>query len=154
MRTLLTRILDAQPNVRVLFLSKRDANNTALEAAYPGRVEVKWLAHAEVAQALAICDQGIMVREHTITNQVASPTKFAEYLRAGLPVIVSEGIGDLAELVTRDRLGQVHRPNGPLPRLERTSASERERLTEYALAHFSKRTFDGEYRALLHRLNP
>ncbi|HMZ49562.1 MAG TPA: hypothetical protein PLP28_11330, partial [Flavobacteriales bacterium] len=39
----LTRVLDAQPDVQVLFLSKRDVNNSTLEAAYPGRVQVKWL---------------------------------------------------------------------------------------------------------------
>ncbi len=150
----LSGVLDAQPDVHVLFLSARDEHTDALVRKYAGRVEVKWVGTDQVAATLRRCDHGLLVREDRITNRVASPTKFAEYLHAGLPVIVSEGIGDLAELVTRDRLGQVHRPNGPLPRLERTSASERERLTEYALAHFSKRTYDGEYRALLHRLDP
>ncbi|MBX7130963.1 MAG: hypothetical protein K1X58_16715, partial [Flavobacteriales bacterium] len=85
----LTRVLDAQPDVQVLFLSKRDVNNSTLEAAYPGRVQVKWLDHAQVSAALAECDLGIMVRERTITNQVASPTKFAEYLASGLRIITN-----------------------------------------------------------------
>jgi hypothetical protein len=63
LKRMLTHVLDTQPNAHVLFLSKRDANTTALEAAYPGRVEVKWLEHAHVGKELATCDYGIMIRE-------------------------------------------------------------------------------------------
>ena len=149
LKELLTRVLDAQLNVRVLFLSKRDANNSALEAAYPGRVEVKWLDHAQVAQALATCDFGIMVRERTITNQVASPTKFAEYLSNGLRVITNEGLGDFSELVRRDDLGIVLRDGERLPLLMPINRAERERLMRFATEHFSKQCFDPQYRALL-----
>lgn len=145
----LIRVMDAQPDVHVLFLSKRDANNSALEAAYPGRVEVKWLDHAQVAQALATCDYGIMLRERTITNQVASPTKFAEYLSNGLKVITNEGLGDFSELVRKEDLGIVLRDGEPLTLLTAVGGHERERLSRFAKERFTKRSFEPQYRALL-----
>ena len=146
---LLRQVLDAQPNVHVLFLSKRDANNSALEAAYPGRVEVKWLDHAQVAQALATCDHGIMVRERTVTNQVASPTKFAEYLSNGLKVITNEGLGDFSELIRSEGLGVVLGETDLLPTLATVSAEERTRLMTFAHARFRKETFREQYGRIL-----
>ncbi|MBK9276190.1 MAG: hypothetical protein IPM49_16845 [Flavobacteriales bacterium] len=149
LKPLLIQVLDAQPNARVLFLSRRDANNGALEAAYPGRVEVKWLDHAQVAAALAECDHGMMVRERTITNRVASPTKFAEYLSSGLRVITNEGLGDLSELVARHDLGVVVEAGKPLPALKQVSPAERQRLRAFALQHFTKQAHDASYRKAL-----
>jgi len=148
LKSLLTQVLDAQRNVHVLFLSKRDANNSALEAAYPGRVAVKWLDHAQVAAALAECDYGIMVRERTITNQVASPTKFAEYLSSGLRVITNEGLGDFSELVQAHDLGLVVEEGRPLPELKQVERSERQRLRAFALQHFVKDAYGKAYTAL------
>ena len=149
LKGLLTHALDAQPNVSVLFLSKRDANNSALEAAYPGRVEVKWLDHAQVAHALATCDYGLMVRERTITNQVASPTKFAEYLSNGLKVISNSGLGDFSELIRSEGLGVVLEKNDPIPPLAPVPSEERTRLMSFAQARFRKETYDAPYRRLL-----
>jgi glycosyltransferase involved in cell wall biosynthesis len=39
----------------------------------------------------------------------SSPTKIAEYLAAGVPVLTSAGIGDVDELIERDRVGVVLR---------------------------------------------
>ncbi len=44
---------------------------------------------------LNAADCGVMLREADIVNKVASPTKFAEYVCCGLPVLVSRGIGDI-----------------------------------------------------------
>lgn len=149
LKPLLTRLLDEQPKVQVLFLSKRDGNNSALEAAYPGRVEVKWLDHAQVAEALAGCDYGIMVREKTITNRVASPTKFAEYLSSGLRVITNADLGDFSALVAAHDLGLVVEEGKPLPALNPVTRAERERLRAYALQHFTKKAHDASYRRVL-----
>ncbi len=149
LKGLLTQALNEQPKVHVIFLSKRDANNTALETAYPGRVQVKWLDHSEVAAALSECDYGIMVREATITNEVASPTKFAEYLSNGLRLITNEGLGDFSELVRRESLGIVLKKGEPLPLLEPIDRMERERLMRFAKEHFTKAAFAEQYRGLL-----
>lgn len=147
---LLTDILDAQLDTSVLFLSKHDANNEALMRRYPGRVEVKWLTTDAVAAELARCDVGILVRENTITNRVASPTKFAEYLAAGLPVLISNDLGDFSELVRQHDLGHVI--HDALPSITQPSLDERARLKRFALDHFTKQAHDRSYRILLDRL--
>lgn len=149
LKPLLTHALDAQPEVHVLFLSKRDANNSALAAAYPGRVEVKWLDHAQVAGELAKCDYGIMVRARTITNRVASPTKFAEYLSSGLKVITNEGLGDFSALVKAHDLGLVVEEWTPLPMLGPTSVNDRGRLSSFAIRYFTKEAHKRSYQNLL-----
>ncbi|QQR85765.1 MAG: hypothetical protein IPJ76_14310 [Flavobacteriales bacterium] len=145
---MLTQVLDTQPEVSVLFLSKRDAHNTQLEQRYPGRVEVKWLEHSQVQVALNACDYGIMLREDTITNRVASPTKFAEYLRSGLRIIAGEGLGDFSELVKEERLGVVLDKSGNVPLLEPTPNEERARLRALAEARFTKGAYADEYLAV------
>lgn len=56
---------------------------------------------------LAAADVGLLLREDSPVNRVASPVKFAEYLAAGVPVIISEGVGDYSDLVAREQLGAV-----------------------------------------------
>ena len=65
------------------------------------------LPHLEVPAYLAAADVGLLIRESSLVNQVASPVKFAEYLSCGVPLIVSEGIGDYSNMVKAMRLGCV-----------------------------------------------
>jgi glycosyltransferase involved in cell wall biosynthesis len=50
-------------------------------------------------------DVGFLLRERLILNQVASPTKFAEYMLCGVPAFVSAGIGDLDDIVRYQKVG-------------------------------------------------
>lgn len=59
----------------------------------------------EVFKFLNASDYGILFRENTIMNNVASPTKFAEYILCGLPVLITEGIGDYSEYAITHNLG-------------------------------------------------
>jgi glycosyltransferase involved in cell wall biosynthesis len=59
----------------------------------------------EVPFALKAGDVGLLLRASEPVNEVASPVKFAEYLAAGLPVILTAGIGDYSELLVKHRLG-------------------------------------------------
>ncbi|MDQ3101430.1 MAG: glycosyltransferase, partial [Bacteroidota bacterium] len=111
----------------------------------------RWLPHAQVHGVLAACDIGLLVRSRSVTNEVASPTKFAEYLHAGLPVLISENIGDLSELVQKDRLGWVHSPPGLLA-LKKASAHERYRLKQFSREHFTKGAYRAQYERILDRL--
>lgn len=60
-----------------------------------------------VPEYLCACDVAILLRRRSIVNRVASPTKFAEYLLCGLPVVISDELGDASELVNRERIGVV-----------------------------------------------
>ncbi|MFT3885248.1 MAG: hypothetical protein QM724_07410 [Flavobacteriales bacterium] len=153
LRGLLDGWLAADPRVRMLFLSAQAPEIEALKARYPGRVFDRWVRPAEVHGLLEACDHGLLLRADTLTNRVSSPTKFAEYLAAGLPVIVSPGIGDFSALVERERLGRVVRAGETSPVPGPTPAHERERLQRYARERLSKSAFDAEYRRLLNVLS-
>lgn len=60
---------------------------------------------AEVPRWLVASDLGLMLRDTTETNRVASPVKFGEYLAAGIPVVVSPHLGDCTRIVTDHNLG-------------------------------------------------
>ena len=63
------------------------------------------VAQHQVYDHLAAADCGFLVREPSLVNRVASPVKFAEYLSVGLPVLISEEIGDYSVQVKSNRLG-------------------------------------------------
>jgi glycosyltransferase involved in cell wall biosynthesis len=88
------------------------------------------LPHDQVAPALQRAHAGLLLRRTTPVNQVASPTKFGEYLAAGIPVILTEGIGDFSEMSTSQRLGLVL--NSKFLDLDEIPAVEIERIIEFA----------------------
>lgn len=51
----------------------------------------------EVRNYLCTADFGFLLREDSVVNNVASPTKFAEYLMSGVPAILTHCIGDYSE---------------------------------------------------------
>jgi glycosyltransferase involved in cell wall biosynthesis len=61
----------------------------------------------EVPAFLAAADVGLLIRQPSLLNRVASPVKFAEYLASGSPVLLSPGIGDYSDLVERESVGHV-----------------------------------------------
>lgn len=140
--------LAADTTRRMLFLSQDHEVIDRLKAEFPGQVERHWIRHDEVRAALLACDYGLLLRDARVTNQVASPTKFAEYLSVGLPVLISPDVGDFSAMVERERLGHIVVPGTELPALAPIPAV-RQRLMEYAAARFTKEAFDTEYRTLL-----
>ena len=70
-------------------------------------VTVTSVPHEQVPELLMAADVGLLIREDNIVNRVAAPTKFGEYLACGLPVLVSEGVGDTAEIVSSREAGWV-----------------------------------------------
>lgn len=71
------------------------------------RVKVLSLRHSEVPKYLPAGDIGLLLREKSDVNRVASPVKFGEYLAAGTPVLISPDVGDYSELVAKEGIGVV-----------------------------------------------
>ena len=55
----------------------------------------------------SIADYGYVFREQSVTNQVASPVKVAEYLSCGLKVLISENLGDYSSMIKENDLGRI-----------------------------------------------
>ncbi|ALZ64270.1 putative glycosyl transferase [Bacillus cereus] len=63
------------------------------------------LPHSEVPKYLMASDLGYIVRRDNIINQTAFPTKFAEYLACGCPVVVNKEVGDYGKYVSEKNIG-------------------------------------------------
>jgi len=84
----------------------------------PRDVQVIKVPHGEVPGYLCAADVGVLLREDTLTNNVAAPIKFHEYMCCGLPCIISENIGDTAKLLKNGHAGIIIDSKRGLPTLD------------------------------------
>jgi glycosyltransferase involved in cell wall biosynthesis len=66
---------------------------------------VKKVLPGEVPKYLKAADAAISFIKECYSKQSSSPTKIAEYLASGLPVISNSGIGDVDALIRGERVG-------------------------------------------------
>jgi len=59
----------------------------------------------EVPSYLSAADAGVAFIKPCFSKLASSPTKFAEYLACGLPLVINAGIGDSDDLITKERAG-------------------------------------------------
>ena len=104
----ITPILLKSTENKLLFLSHSDENISKLKSQFPKQVYNKHLPVNEVPKYLVACNYGLLIREQSVTNQVASPVKFAEYLACDLPVIISENLGDYSDFIIEHNCGQLY----------------------------------------------
>ncbi len=71
------------------------------------KLQVDAVASTEVPSRLAEVDATISLIEPGFASLASCPTKFGESLAAGCPVVVNPGIGDCAEIVTKENVGVV-----------------------------------------------
>jgi glycosyltransferase involved in cell wall biosynthesis len=62
-------------------------------------------ATADVPSYLSASDAGLAFIKPCFSKLASSPTKYAEYLACGLPLIINCGIGDSDTLITREKTG-------------------------------------------------
>lgn len=143
-------ILTLSRQNKILFLSDKDENILKLEKDFPDQVICKKLPPAEVPVYLAASDYGLLIREESITNKVASPVKFAEYLACGLKVIISENLGDYTEFVMQHSCGYIYTEYKPS---EKLSLTQKLAIRTLALQNFTKKAHNASYNQLLNHLN-
>ncbi len=61
----------------------------------------------QIPRFLKAADVAISFIKSCYSKQAASPTKIAEYLAAGLPVVSNAGVGDLDELIDGEKVGVI-----------------------------------------------
>jgi hypothetical protein len=150
-RNTLSPILHESEQVVLLFLSPPSAVIDAMQKQFPRQVLRYRLPHQEALALLSACDYGLVIREPSVTNRVAAPTKFAEYLNAGLPVIISEGIGDYSDFVRNHRCGVVLEKNQPLS-VTMLGQYQSEEMKSLARQSFTKETYRSSYQQVLKTL--
>ncbi len=142
------KLLEAQKNLNVILLAKDLPAKMLILRDFSDRVKNFWLKPGEVKNILEFCDYGWLVREKSVTNSVASPVKFAEYLASGLKVIISEELGDYSEFVKQNTAGIIYSTTDDRP-LEKVSQHEKERMKLLAKKQFMKQNYISQYKKLL-----
>ncbi len=138
----LSKQLSFSTNYKILFLSDMDKHIQDLKLQFPCQVYQKKVSQTEVPYFLSLGNYGILVREHTITNKVASPVKFAEYLCCGLAVIISDNLGDYSKFVKENECGiLVDNFN--------YKAFDKSKLHELAIKYFTKNSHFNSYKSLI-----
>jgi glycosyltransferase involved in cell wall biosynthesis len=102
-------LMDADPSVFFLVLTpdRDEAAALAARTLPEGRYAIRSARHDEVPRFLRAADLGVLLRAPDPLNEVACPTKFAEYVLTGLPVLISAGIGDCSPFVAAESAGAV-----------------------------------------------
>src|SRR5687768_3353161 len=103
------QVLRENPSAHFLWLTpfKHDRitglmNERGIE---PDQYTVKSVLSADVPSYLSAADVGLAFIRSCFSKQASSPTKNAEYLACGLPVIINAGVGDSDALVTQSEIG-------------------------------------------------
>ena len=73
----------------------------------PEKYSILEISHDEIGSLIGIADAGILLRKEHLVNHVSFPTKFGEYLAAGMPVITTPNVGDIHHLVVDHDLGVI-----------------------------------------------
>jgi glycosyltransferase involved in cell wall biosynthesis len=68
---------------------------------------IKKVAPGEIPAFLSAADVAVSFIKPCYSKLSSSPTKMAEYLASGLPVITNGGVGDVADQVGADKTGSV-----------------------------------------------
>ena len=99
------------PKAFALILTQREKEKVAEKLIEKGLSESDFLVASvtphEIPEYLSAADAALSFIEACYSKQASSPTKIAEYLAGGLPIILNPGVGDLDELVTTDKVGVI-----------------------------------------------
>lgn len=105
------RTCEPRAFLRILTMSPRDEAAARLQQTgiSPEDFWIGKVSADEVPLQLRRARLGLSFRKPTFSQVAASPTKIPEYLAAGLPVVSNAGIGDVDDLLERERVGVVVR---------------------------------------------
>jgi len=105
--------LTRQPEAHFLWLTTGNQQRVRAlmsERGIPSRnFSIRSVAAEEVPSYLAASDAGIAFIKPSFSKVASSPTKNAEYLACGLPIIINVGVGDSDALATEFNVGMLVR---------------------------------------------
>jgi glycosyltransferase involved in cell wall biosynthesis len=104
-------LLEREPKARLLIVNRHE--HFYIEACLaeagidPAQVDIVSADHGEVPALIARMTIGTALKQPSYSQLGCAPTKLAEYLGCGVPVLVNRGIGDVAEIVEGHGVGIV-----------------------------------------------
>lgn len=142
---MLSELFEKNSDAKLLWLTNHIPPNSSFVKQFKTRIKTAWVKPEEVKMYLLAGDYGFVYRENSVTNQVASPVKFAEYLSCGLNVMISEHLGDFSDFVAKNNCGIV----GKINSVERVSYEQKRKNHDLAMNFMLKENYKEEYLRLL-----
>lgn len=139
----MVRLMEQNKHVKLVILSGHFDERYRVIKQFKDRVLVTWLPQDQVKNYLLAADYGILYREQSVTNAVASPVKFAEYLSCGLKVMISDKLGDYSAFSAQQHCRYKE------DELARVPYSEKARIHALAPAYFYKSVYKPQYLQLI-----
>jgi len=150
-QTFIEPILKKNPKNKIVFFSHAHDTISDMALKFPDQVLAKRLESDEVQHYLIAGDYGLLIREDSKTNQVASPIKYAEYLACGLKVILSDHLGDYTALSLQHKWGFVYSQFDS--EIEKPDLTEKTRISLEGIKMFSKSHYTESYNKLFYHFN-
>jgi glycosyltransferase involved in cell wall biosynthesis len=100
-------IADLDPNVRFRVVSRDERTSTLASAVPADRVQVLAGSAPEIARMLWEAELAFLVRSPDIVNETSFPTKFGEYVAAGVPVVSTDVGWEIADIIRRTGCGLI-----------------------------------------------
>lgn len=94
------------------------------------KILIKSASREAVPHLLMASDLGLMFIQPSFAKTASSPTKMAEYLAMGIPLIANEGVGDVTEQLRATGGGLIVTDPFSIPSLQKA-------VVQYQQAHFS-----------------
>lgn len=142
----------ANEKIKLILLTTASVQNLEIGKRYANRIVQQWVKPQEVIRFLQAGDYGFLIRESSVTNLVSSPTKFAEYLDAGLNILISAEIGDFSTFVRANNCGLVVEDLKKIVNFKKTTEEERRVNHQLAQQCFSKEAYRMQYQKLTEAL--
>ncbi len=102
--------LTIYPETTFLWITKDDSTSILSTAKNKG-VDHKVVIHSserkDLPQLLSFCDASIFFIKPLFSKKASSPTKMAELLGMGIPLICNNGVGDTDGVVRKEKVGLV-----------------------------------------------
>jgi glycosyltransferase involved in cell wall biosynthesis len=103
------QLMRIQPDARFLIVNRGEhayINERLRAAGIPDTaVELTSATHVEMPLLMARMDAGVFFIKPVFSKQASAPTKLGEFLGCGIPCLGNAGVGDMAELLERERVG-------------------------------------------------
>ena len=149
-----------RPDARLLVVNKnqQDEIHRAIGRAGidPAAVEIVASSRADMPAHIRRMDAGLALIRPFFSKIASAPTKLAEYLGCGVPVIGNAGCGDMVQIIKKDSVGVAMADTGPeaivaaaralLERLQDPALSSR--CVNSARQHFALDEGAARYRAI------
>lgn len=103
-----------------------------------------FVPHARMPEEMVSYDAGLFFLIQGISTQVCSPTKIGEYWACGLPVVTTPEVGDVDDIVRRERVGVVVEADTDGARQEAVQQLQ-ELLKDPELSHRCRRAAEQYY---------